>query len=127
MHKKAMIVDDGELVSAMVEATLDRPGVTETLVVGDGEEALKTAQDELPDVAFLDMLMPGRSGYEVCKALKQDPRTAGIKVVMLHGPAQEFDFGKALGDSGPDDYVVRPFTSTAMLEKLGDSVPVARP
>ncbi len=76
MRGKVLIADDDEGVLAFVAETLKNNGVIEVLMARDGEEALKIAQQEKPDVIFLDVLMPKKNGYEVCLDLKRDPATA---------------------------------------------------
>ena len=62
--------------------------------------------------------MPRRNGYEVCLALKGDPITADIKVVILTGLDQEFDRQKALYEVGADGYISKPFNATALIEQM---------
>lgn len=103
---------------ALVEATLHNDGTIETLVARDGDEALKLARQWLPDLIFLDVMMPKRNGYEVCQALKRDPATASIRVVMLTVLSTEFDRLKALREIGADDYIAKPFSPMALLQKF---------
>src|SRR5438270_674793 len=77
-----LIADDDENVVALMQTFL-RPLDCEFLVAGDGEEALTLAQARLPDIVLLDVLMPKRSGWEVCQALKGVQRTAHIPVVLM--------------------------------------------
>ena len=83
MTKKIMVADDEEAVLALVSATLDDVKRYQLVVVNDGDEALDTARSEQPDLLFLDVMMPHKDGIEVCRLLKGDPETAGIKIVML--------------------------------------------
>ncbi len=117
MKRKVLRADDEEGVLVVVEATLGNDGTIEILVAHDGDEALRIAQQEMPQVMFLDVLMPGMNGYEVCLALKRDPATAHIKIIMLTSLDQEFDQIKALKEAGADDYIAKPFDPNMLLQK----------
>ena len=66
---------------------------------------------------FLDIMMPGRDGFDVCQELKNDPATKNIRVVMLTALAQQADHQKALA-AGADDYFTKPFSPTVLLQKI---------
>ena len=117
MTKAVLLADDEVMIRTLIAATLGFEDRYQVLVARDGEEALTTAQREKPDLICLDIMMPGRNGYEVCQALKGDPETAQIKVIMLTALAQESDRWKAL-EAGADDYVTKPFSPRALLEKV---------
>ncbi len=117
MNRKVLLADDDEKILALVEATLGNDGTTKILLARDGEEALRIARQESPQVIFLDVLMPEMNGYEVCLALKRDPATAHIKIIMLTSLDQEFDQIKALKEIGADDYVAKPFDPNMLLQK----------
>ena len=81
---KILLVDDSKFLRMATERALARAGYS-VISAADGEEALKLARSEKPDVMLLDMLLPKMSGPEVLKALKKDPATEGIAVVVLSG------------------------------------------
>ena len=117
MTKRILVADDDEGVLALITTILrDR---YETLLARDGEEALRIARQEKPDLLFLDIRMPKRDGYEVCRALKEAADTAHIKIIMLTALAQESDREKAV-EAGADDYFTKPFGVTALLEKVDE-------
>ena len=87
------------------------------LLASDGDEALRICHEQLPELVFLDLLMPKRDGYTVCRELKKNPATAHIKVVILTAMAQEADRHTAV-KVGADDYMTKPFSPTALLEKV---------
>ena len=118
MPRKILVVDDEEAVLDLVEAILTGDGTVEVRTAKDGEKALEIAQQWKPDLVFLDVLMPERNGYEVCLALKENPVTAKIKVVIVTGLDQEFDREKALREVGADGYISKPFSATALLEQM---------
>ena len=76
---------------------------------GDGLSAAADAREHPPDLAVLDVMMPGRSGLEVCQELRQDPATANIPVILLTAMAREADIAAGLA-AGADDYIVKPFS-----------------
>jgi two-component system phosphate regulon response regulator PhoB len=76
---------------------------------GDGASALADARVHRPDLAVLDILMPGMSGLDVCRELRGDPATAAVPVIMLTAAAQEADIAAGFA-AGADDYIVKPFS-----------------
>ena len=102
-----LIADDEEDVVQLLKVYL-RPLDCEVLVAHDGEEALAIAQARLPDVVLLDVMMPKRSGWEVCQALKAVQRTSRIAVVLVTGRGDVKDRLTGL-QLGADDYLVKPF------------------
>ena len=76
---------------------------------GDGLSALADAREHPPDLAVLDIMMPGMSGLEVCQELRKDPATANIPVIILTALAQEADIAAGIA-AGADDYIVKPFS-----------------
>lgn len=117
MTKKVLLADDEEGILALVSATLGGDREYKILVARDGEEALSIARREKPALLFLDVLMPKMDGFEVCRALKRDPTTSHIKVIMLTAMTQESDKRKAV-EAGADDYFTKPFNPMALLQKV---------
>lgn len=118
LTRKILLVDDETVVLDLMKALLAEDETVEVRTAEGGEEALEVARQWKPDLVFLDVLMPKRNGYEVCLALKEDPITANIKVVILTGLDQEFDRQKALYEVGADGYISKPFTATALTQQL---------
>lgn len=124
MPKRILLVDDEEAILELVSATLGHDDGYQFVLARDGEEALNIARRDKPDLIILDILMPKKDGYYVCRTLKEDPETAHIKVVILTALAQELDCQKALA-SGADGYLTKPFSPMALLEKLEQSLTVS--
>jgi two-component system phosphate regulon response regulator PhoB len=114
--RKVLIADDEDGVRSLVRMTLEVDSF-EILEARDGEEALAMAREHRPDLIFLDVMMPGRSGVDVCRDLKRDGETSGITVVLLTANAQEQDRERGL-DAGADDYFTKPFSPVGLLGKV---------
>jgi twitching motility two-component system response regulator PilG len=112
-----MIVDDSPTVRKILSMTLERAGYG-VLSAADGEAALLTLDDALPDLILLDISMPKLDGYEVCKRIKANARTAHVPVVMLSGKDGFFD--KVKGRiAGATEYLTKPFATPAVLAVIG--------
>lgn len=120
--RKLLIADDEEGVRSLVRMTLESDAC-EILEASDGEQALALAREHHPGLVLLDVVMPGLSGIEVCRALKGDPATATIAVVMLTAKAQASE--RAAGRAaGADDYFTKPFSPKALLSKVEEMLGV---
>jgi DNA-binding response OmpR family regulator len=116
MKKKLLIADDESAIRALVRMTLEDISF-EIFEAGDGNEALVIARAKHPDMIILDVSMPGISGFEVCRRLKQDPTTRDITIMMLTARAQDVD--KIEGSvSGADEYFTKPFSPIALVRKV---------
>ena len=115
---KVLIADDQEAIRDVIRLTLDS-GHFDILEAGDGASALELARAERPDVLFLDWSMPGPSGLDVCRALRDDPRTSATKIVMVtgHVGVEEQAAGFA---AGADDYITKPFSPLELLDKVSE-------
>ncbi|RMH01515.1 MAG: response regulator [Planctomycetota bacterium] len=103
---KLLLVEDDPDLLEVLRLTLQREGY-ETIETGDGEEALRLARRQGPDLIVLDVMLPGLDGIEVCRRLRADPATSGVVVLMLTARAEESDVVLGLG-VGADDYVCKP-------------------
>jgi EAL domain-containing protein (putative c-di-GMP-specific phosphodiesterase class I)/DNA-binding response OmpR family regulator len=111
-----LIADDDEDVQRLLTLYV-RPLDCEVLTARDGEEALAIAQSRLPDVVLLDVMMPKRSGWEVCQALKAVQRTSKIAVVLVTGRGDVKDRLTGL-QLGADDYLVKPFNRDEVVKRI---------
>ena len=115
--KKILIVDDEVKVRKLIEVTLAGEK-RKILHAASGEEAIAMAKDIQPDLILLDIMMPGKyDGFEVCKAIKEDPATNKIHVIMLTAKGQQADRERGLA-AGADDYFVKPFSPMELLNKI---------
>jgi PleD family two-component response regulator len=113
--KKVVVVEDEDAVAHLVEAALGDAGYL-CLRARDGEEALRLAAREAPDLIILDILMPKVDGYEVVRRLKNDPVQSRIPVLMLTALGSVEDRVRGLG-AGADDYVPKPFDMRELLAR----------
>lgn len=89
----------------------------EVTAVQDGAEGLRKAQSTLPDVILLDLMLPGMSGLEICRALRSGEKTKNIPIIMITAKSEETD--QVVGFSmGADDYVTKPFSNKVLLQRV---------
>jgi diguanylate cyclase (GGDEF)-like protein len=111
-----LVADDDEDIVRFVEINLRLEGF-EVATASDGEEALQVANDDLPELVLLDVMMPKIDGFEVCQRLRSDSRTKGISVIML--TAKSLSADKVLGlTMGADDYIIKPFDPTELVARV---------
>ena len=118
MTKKILIADDEQPLRLLVRATLeDESGEEryEIIEAADGNEALEIARRERPELILLDIAMPGLTGLEVCRMLKDDPATSDLMIVMLTAKGQQSDRERGLA-AGADDYFAKPFSPLELLQ-----------
>jgi len=119
MSHKVLLVDDEDDILRLLELTMSNDSRYSLLLAKDGETAVELARREKPTVIFLDVLMPGIDGFQVCQTLKSDPETESSKVIILTALAQDFDRRKA-EEVGADGFFTKPFSPAALLEKLDE-------
>ena len=117
MTKKILIVEDEADVLELLSEIFGELEDYRVLCAKDGEEALKMARLDNPDIILLDIQLPKMNGHEVCKSVKSDPAMSHIKVLMLSGMAQSSNQQKAQ-EAGADGYIAKPFSSIALVEKV---------
>ena len=116
---KILIADDEPNMRVLMRETfeeLEEKGV-ELLVTGNGKDALEIIKTEKPELAFLDAMMPGMSGFEVCNMVKNVLGMKGIYIFMLTAKAQEIDKQEGQ-NAGADIYMTKPFDPEELLEKV---------
>lgn len=114
--KTVLVVDDEKDIIQLIRYNLEREGF-KVDAASDGNEALKKAVEVKPDVILLDIMLPGKDGYDVIKALNQSEKTAGIPVIFLTAKSAEFD--EVLGlELGADDYIVKPISPRKLVSRI---------
>ena len=114
--KKILVVDDTKDILLVVSRRLQSWGY-EPITAESGEEGLRLAQEHLPDLILLDIMMPKMKGRDACAKLKADPKTAHIPVIFLTALGLA-DHIKAGMDLGADDYIVKPFEPAELKERI---------
>jgi two-component system phosphate regulon response regulator PhoB len=111
---KVLIADDEHNIRNILDFSLHAEGF---LVVSalNGEDAFKLAVESKPDLVILDVMMPGQGGVETCRALKKDPRTATIPVILLTALTGRED-RNAGTEAGADAYITKPFSPQRVIE-----------
>ena len=116
MAKKILIADDEPNIVTALEFLLERAGYA-TQVARNGEEALAAIASDAPDLVLLDIMMPVKSGFEVCRRLREQPEWRHIKVVMLSAKGRDAEVTKGLA-MGADLYVTKPFSTRELLGQI---------
>jgi len=123
MAKKILIVDDEPNIVISLEFLMKKEGF-EVAVAVDGEDALSKVDSFRPDLVLLDVMMPKKSGFEVCESLRADPDKAGLLVVMLTAKGRETEVAKGLA-IGADAYVTKPFSTKDLVVKVREMLGAA--
>jgi len=118
MAYKILVVDDEPTIVRLMEFILARQG-HEMLVAVNGQEALEHIRAHAPDLVLLDIMMPRIDGYEVARALRTDPATADLPIIMLSAKAQEEDIRKGM-EVGVDEYITKPFSPEHLVHVVAD-------
>jgi len=118
--KKILIIDDEQDLVDFVKIRLETNGY-QVVSACNGEEGIVTCVRENPDLVLLDILIPKIDGFKVCQALKKDPSTAGIPIIMLTAKDRTEDI-KSAKEVGADGYIIKPFDSATMLLSIKDQL-----
>jgi twitching motility two-component system response regulator PilH len=119
MRKKLLIADDNRAITEVLKLNFDLLGY-EVQVAADGDEAEVKCKDFKPDVMILDVMMPKKNGYKVCRDLKNDPETSGTPIILLTAKNLKEDVYWGY-DSGADAYITKPY-DPRQLEILVDQL-----
>ncbi len=114
--KKILIVDDEPHILRSLGFVLKRAGY-QVMEARSGIEALQIAQEQQPDIVFLDIMMPELDGYEVCRRLREDPNLADTRVVMLTAKGEEADRRRGY-EAGAHDYMTKPFSPSRAVARV---------
>jgi two-component system alkaline phosphatase synthesis response regulator PhoP len=116
MNEKLLIADDEPNILISLEYLMKREGF-EVLLARDGEEALTLLRRERPRLVLLDVMMPKKTGFEVCQALRADDTLRDTLVLMLTAKGRDTDIAKGLG-LGADAYMTKPFSTKELVQKV---------
>jgi DNA-binding response OmpR family regulator len=115
MTKRVLIAEDEESIVASLEFLMRQCGF-ETRVARDGERAVGCLAEFRPDLVLLDIMLPGRSGFEVCGFIRGEPTLAGTRVLMLTAKGGGGDEARGLA-AGADDYLTKPFSTRELVAR----------
>ena len=115
-NKKILVVDDSPSELRMITTPLEANGFDFVTAV-DGEEALEKASSEQPSLILLDVILPKKNGFQVCRQLKTSPDTKDIKIILLTSKSQDSDRFWGL-KQGADEYMTKPFDEAELLANV---------
>jgi len=116
MTSRILIADDEPNILISLEYLMKREGY-EVSVARDGQEALELLRSERPALVLLDVMMPKKTGFEVCQELRADEAIRGTRVLMLTAKGRDTDVAKGLG-VGADAYMTKPFSTKELVQKV---------
>ena len=116
MVARILIVDDEPNIVISIEYLMKKEGF-EVAVAHDGDAALARVAEFQPDLILLDVMMPKKSGYEVCQQLRADPARAALKIVMLTAKGRDTEVAKGLA-LGADAYIIKPFSTRDLVSQV---------
>ena len=115
---KILIVDDEQAMRFTMKECISEAGLIPVTASG-GEEALRMVAEHKPSLILLDVMMPGMSGIEVCRKLRDNPKTSGIKIIMVSARGQEKEKDEGI-QAGADRYITKPFNYHDLLESIDE-------
>lgn len=111
-----LIVEDEKSFATVIAYNLQKEGYNVN-IINDGEEALQWVYSSKPDLILLDWVLPSKHGIEVCRALRANPDTANIPIIMISARDQDLDKVAGL-DRGADDYLTKPFSPIELIARI---------
>lgn len=115
-NEAILVVEDEEDILELIRYNLRKAGYSVSTAM-TGEDALNLAFSETPDLILLDLMLPGVDGLEVCRRVRQDPRTHGLPIIMVTAKGEESDIVAGL-ELGADDYITKPFSPKVLSARV---------
>ena len=114
--KKILVVDDEQMTTDLAKTFLEKHGF-EVVIASDGEQALELAEEQIPDLILLDVMLPTIDGFEVCKKLKDNAMFENTPILMFtaKGLSSDVERGEAVG---ADEYIIKPFSGKALVATI---------
>ena len=112
-NKKALVVEDDTNIAELLRLYLEKDGF-DVLIAGDGQKGIDLALSEKPDIMLLDIMLPGKSGWQVCREVR---KTSKMPIIMLTAKGETFDKVSGL-EMGADDYITKPFEVKELLARI---------
>jgi DNA-binding response OmpR family regulator len=111
-----LVADDDPNIVLSLEFLMKRAGYR-VRVAHDGEQVLAAMRQETPDLVLLDLMMPRRSGYDLCHTIRDNPAWKAVRVVMLTAKGQQVERAKGMA-LGADEYITKPFSTRAVVDRV---------
>jgi DNA-binding response OmpR family regulator len=115
MTQSVLVVEDEPNIVDSLSFLMKQAGYG-VQVARDGDAALRVMESRVPDLVLLDVMLPRRDGYDVCRAIRSNPAWDRVKIIMLTAKGRELDRRKGL-ELGADDYVTKPFSTREIVER----------
>lgn len=132
MAKKVLVVEDESYIRTLLIQTIERgfeksidSEELEILEAEDGEKGLQIVKEERPSLVFLDIMMPKKDGFQVCRKIKDDSSIKDTCVILLTAKGQEVDKKKGL-QAGADGYITKPFNPEVIISKVEEKINIKR-
>ena len=116
MSASVLVADDDPNIVLSLEFLMKRAGFR-VRVARDGDQVLAALEQEPPDLVLLDLMMPKRSGYDICQFIRANPAWKDVRVIMLTAKGQEVERAKGLA-LGADDYITKPFSTREVVDRI---------
>jgi DNA-binding response OmpR family regulator len=116
MKPSVLLVDDEPNIVLSLEFLMKQAGY-DVRIARDGDSALRAIDERKPDLILLDVMTPGRDGYEVCQIIRANPALKGVKIMMLTAKSREVEREKGLA-LGADDYITKPFSTRELVDRV---------
>ena len=116
MAYSVLVVDDEPNIVQSLEFLMTAAGF-EVRIARDGDAALAAVAEQVPDIVLLDVMIPGRDGYEVCRELRANPDWQAIRIIMLTARGRQSERQRGI-DLGADAYVTKPFSTRDLVEQV---------
>jgi DNA-binding response OmpR family regulator len=119
---RVVVADDDADIRALVAISVRKAGHELVETLPDGDAAWESIQEHRPDLAVLDVSMPGMTGLEVCRRIRADASVGGMQIVLLSAAVDEGSRQAGL-DAGADEYLIKPFSPRELVERLSSLAP----
>ena len=116
MPATVLVVDDSPTAQRLIRLAVEAGGYR-VLTASDGDEAIEVAMRERPDLILLDIILPKKNGFQVCRQLKTSPETKDIKIILVSSKSQDTDRFWGL-KQGADEYLAKPFEAEELLASV---------
>jgi len=118
---RVVVADDDADIRALVAIAMRRAGIELVADVATGDAALAAIREHVPDIAILDVSMPGMTGLEVTAAIRADEALTGIRIFLLSAGVTEAAI-QAGKDAGADEYLIKPFSPRELASRISDAI-----